>query len=125
MKNFATLAVIVVASLVVAVLAQPPERPKNQDPGATASQQPSADRAQTQAESKSHGEKQREEKNLKVHYLEVVTPSVNETCDALEQAHGVTFGEPIAELGNARTATLEGGGRMGVRAPLRETEEPV
>ena len=43
-----------------------------------------------------------------MHYLEIVTPSVNETCDALEKAHGVTFGEPIAELGNARTAKLGG-----------------
>ncbi len=62
---------------------------------------------------------------MKVHYLEIVTPSVNETCDALEKAHGVTFGEPIAELGNARTAKLKDGGRIGVRAPMRETEEPV
>jgi len=93
--------------------------------GATTSHQPSADREQTQAESKRLDEKQREENTLKVHYLEIVTASVNETCDALEKAHSVTFGEPIAELGNARAAELKGGGRIGVRAPMRETEEPV
>ena len=29
------------------------------------------------------------------------------------------------ELGNARTADLEDGGRIGVRAPMRDTEAPV
>lgn len=62
---------------------------------------------------------------LTVHYLEIVTASVDETCAALETAHGVTFGEPVAELGNARTAELRDGGRIGVRAPLRATEDPV
>lgn len=67
----------------------------------------------------------KEEKVVTVQYLEIVTPEVDATCDALGKLQGVTFGEPIAELGNARTATLEGGGRIGVRAPMRETEEPV
>lgn len=60
-----------------------------------------------------------------VQYLEIVTPDVEATCDALAQMHGVSFGEPVPELGNARTAALAGGGRIGVRAPMRETEEPV
>jgi len=46
-----------------------------------------------------------------------------ETCQALAQAHDVDFSKPIAELGNARTADLKGGGRIGVRAPLRESEK--
>lgn len=62
---------------------------------------------------------------MKIQYLEIVTPSVDETCDALAQAHGVVFSQPIPELGNARTADLADGGRIGVRAPMRETEEPV
>ena len=65
------------------------------------------------------------EKAMNVHYLEIVTPKAAETCDLLEQTHGVSFGEPIAEFGNARTATLNDGRRIGVRAPMRETEEPV
>lgn len=60
-----------------------------------------------------------------IQYLEIVTPDVNATCDALGQMHGVSFGEPDAGLGNARTAALEGGGRIGVRAPMREDEHPV
>ena len=62
---------------------------------------------------------------MKVHYLEIVTPEVEATCEALEAAHGVSFSEPVAELGGARTASLAGGGRIGVRGPLRETEQPV
>lgn len=72
-----------------------------------------------------HAEQPDSEAAMQIHYLEIVTPQVTETCDALEQAHGVTFGEPVAELGGARTAELAGGGRIAVRGPLRETEEPV
>ena len=60
-----------------------------------------------------------------IQYLEVVTPDVNATCDALERLHGVSFGEPDVGLGNARTAALKGGGKIGVRAPMREDEQPV
>ncbi|MEO1007391.1 MAG: hydroxylase [Planctomycetota bacterium] len=62
---------------------------------------------------------------MAVHYLEIVTPAVDETCTALAQAHGIQFGEPNPMLGSARTAGLKDGGRIGVRAPLRATEEPV
>ena len=65
------------------------------------------------------------ENTMNVHYLEIVTPDVDSTCAVLEQAHGVTFGEPVPTFGNARIAALASGGRMGVRAPMRETEEPV
>ncbi len=67
----------------------------------------------------------KKEKAMLVQYLEIVTADVDATCSALEELHGVGFGEPEAGLGNARTATLKGGGRVGVRAPMREDEEPV
>ncbi len=62
---------------------------------------------------------------MQVHYLEIVTPDVEATCGALEKIHGVTFGDPEAALGNARTATLAGGGTVGVRAPMHDAEDPV
>ena len=62
---------------------------------------------------------------MQVHYLEIVTPDVDATCGALEKLHGVSFSAPEAELGNARTAELAGGGLIGVRAPMHEMEEPV
>lgn len=66
-----------------------------------------------------------EEKPMVIQYLEIVTPDVEKTCEALAAAHGVAFGEPIAMLGNARTADLADGGRIGVRAPMRADEDPV
>ncbi len=62
---------------------------------------------------------------MQIYYLEIVTSEVDAVCAAYAAANGVQFGEPDAGLGNARTAALAGGGLVGVRAPLRETEEPV
>jgi predicted enzyme related to lactoylglutathione lyase len=62
---------------------------------------------------------------MKIQYLEIVTKEVDAVCAAYTAAHNVHFGEPDVGLGNARTATLAGGGLVGVRAPLRATEEPV
>lgn len=62
---------------------------------------------------------------MKIQYLEIVTKEVEAVCAAYAAAHKVQFGEPDAGLGNARTAPLEDGGLVGVRAPLRETEQPV
>jgi len=62
---------------------------------------------------------------MKIQYLEIVSPDVDAICKTYEQLHGVKFGEPDANLGNARTAKLPDGGLLGVRAPLRDTEEPI
>lgn len=66
-----------------------------------------------------------EEITVQIHYLEIVTPKVDETCAALAAQRGVTFSNPEPMLGNARVAELSGGGRIGVRAPLRDDENPV
>lgn len=58
-------------------------------------------------------------------YLEIVTPDVDGVCATYERTHGVTFGDGDPVLGGARTAKLAGGGLIGVRRPLRDTEEPV
>ncbi len=62
---------------------------------------------------------------MKIQYLEVVTKDVDAVCAAYASANNVKFREPVVELGNARTATLADGSLVGVRAPLRDTEEPV
>ena len=62
---------------------------------------------------------------MQIRYLEIVTPEVDATCEALASAHGAAFGEPVPELGHARTLELSNGGRIGVRAPMHESEEPV
>jgi len=62
---------------------------------------------------------------LTIHFLEIVTPDVDGACDLYSMMYGVTFGGPDRDLGGARTAHLDGGGMLGVRAPLRDTETPV
>lgn len=62
---------------------------------------------------------------MQVHYLEIVTPEVDTTCETLEKLHGVSFSAPEAGLGNARTAKLSNGGLIGVRGPMHESEVPV
>ena len=77
---------------------------------------PQEDKAPAQAE---------EAEGLKIEYLEIVTPDVEAMCELFGAVHGVTFGEPIAAFGNARTTQLAGGGRIGIRAPMRPDEAPV
>lgn len=63
--------------------------------------------------------------NYPIHYLEVVTPDVDAVCAAHAASSGAGFGEPVAELGGARTADLADGMTLGVRAPMHEAEEPT
>jgi len=62
---------------------------------------------------------------MKVHYLEIVSHDVDSVCKAYELAHSVKFSEPDAMLGGARTCVLHDDSIVGVRGPLRDTEEPV
>ncbi len=68
---------------------------------------------------------QEKEKTVQIQYLEIVTPDVEALCKQYSENHGVTFSEPVAEFGNARTATLSGGGKIGIRGPLRDNEAPI
>ena len=65
------------------------------------------------------------EEEMRVRFLEIVTPELEATVGMLEAVHGVTFGEAVPELGHARTAALRDGGVISVRAPMRATETPV
>lgn len=65
------------------------------------------------------------EDSMQTYYLEIVTPDVDAVCGAYAAAYGARFGDPNPALGNARTAPLSGGGLVGVRAPLRPSEQPV
>lgn len=63
--------------------------------------------------------------SMKIYYLEIVTPEVDALCAQYTKVHGVHFSEPDANLGGARTAQMDGGGMLGIRAPMRDTETPV
>lgn len=60
-----------------------------------------------------------------IHYLEFVSEDVAAQCAALESAHGLTFGDAVPELGNARVAEAPDGTLIGVRAPLADHETPI
>ncbi len=61
----------------------------------------------------------------RVHYVEIVCRDVAAQCAALERVHGLSFGPPIAELGQGRVAEVPDGSRISVRAPLAEHEQPI
>lgn len=62
---------------------------------------------------------------MKVQYFEIVTPDVDRLCAIHSAVTGVSFGKPVAALGNARTADMPDGARIGIRAPMNEGEVPV
>lgn len=62
---------------------------------------------------------------MKIHYLEIVTPDVDEMCSTYAQVHDVKFGQAVEVLGSARIAELEDGGYIGIRAPMHDAEEPI
>jgi len=62
---------------------------------------------------------------MQIQYLEIVTPDVDAVCGTYAKLHDVEFGESDQSLGGARTAKLANGGMLGIRAPLRATENPV
>lgn len=59
------------------------------------------------------------------HYLEIVTPDVQEMCTLYSILHGWSFGQAVPELGNARVAELPNGSLCGIRAPMHSTENPI
>ena len=62
---------------------------------------------------------------MKIQYLEIVTPEVDALCRQYSTIYDITFSDPDANFGGARTAKLDGGGLIGIRGPLRDTETPV
>jgi len=95
--------------------------------GCTPSPQGSQREAGDDPNSELTGDKQLSHKGrfVKIHFLEIVTPDVDAACILYSMMYGVTFGDVDQNLGGARTAELDGGGMLGIRAPLRDTETPV
>ncbi|MBM3976817.1 MAG: hypothetical protein FJ299_07485 [Planctomycetes bacterium] len=62
---------------------------------------------------------------MRIHYMEIVCRDVAAQCAAFERVHGLSFGAPDADLGQARVARASAGTLIGVRAPLAEHEQPI
>lgn len=60
-----------------------------------------------------------------VYCIEVVSPDPEGQCQTLAKLHGLSFGDPVAEMGGGRIATRNDGTMISVRAPLAEHEQPI
>jgi predicted enzyme related to lactoylglutathione lyase len=62
---------------------------------------------------------------MNVHYLEIVTNDADAMVRLYQRAHGLTFGPPDPDLGQARVATRADGTLVGIRKPLAAQERPI
>jgi len=67
------------------------------------------------------------ERNSKmaVHYLEIVSNDVDTLTGLYERMHGLSFGPPDPDLGQARVAARPDGTLVGIRKPLAAHEQPI
>lgn len=62
---------------------------------------------------------------MAMHYIEIVSSDAESLVSLHAQMHGVAFGAPDADLGQARVATLPDGTLIGIRKPLAAHEQPI
>jgi predicted enzyme related to lactoylglutathione lyase len=67
----------------------------------------------------------RENFKMAVHYLEIVSDDVDTLTALYQRMHGLSFGPPDADLGQARVATRADGTLVGIRKPLAAHEQPI
>lgn len=60
-----------------------------------------------------------------MNYIEIVSSEAEALVGVHEQMHGISFGGPDADLGQARVATLPDGTLLGIRKPLADHEPPI
>ena len=62
---------------------------------------------------------------MAVHYLEIVSNDVDTLTALYQRMHGLSFGPPNPDLGQARVTSQAGGGLIGIRKPLAAHERPI
>ena len=62
---------------------------------------------------------------MAVQYLEIVSNDVDTLTALYQHVHGLSFGPPDADLGQARVATRADGTMVGIRRPLAAHEQPI
>ena len=62
---------------------------------------------------------------MAVHYLEIVSNDVDTLTGLYQRMHGLSFGPPDPDLGQARVATQADGTLVGIRQPLAAHEQPI
>lgn len=62
---------------------------------------------------------------MAIHYLEIVSNDVDTLTGLYERMHGLSFGHPDPDLGQARVAARADGTLVGIRKPLAAHEQPI
>ncbi len=62
---------------------------------------------------------------MTLQYLEIVSNDADALTALYQRMHGLSFGSPDADLGQARVATRADGTLVGIRKPLAEHEQPI
>lgn len=62
---------------------------------------------------------------MAVHYLEIVSNDVDALAALYQRMHGLSFGTPDPDLGQARVASRADGTLVGIRKPLAAHEQPI
>ena len=62
---------------------------------------------------------------MAVHYLEIVSNDADALTGLYQRTHGLSFGPPDPDLGQARVATQADGALVGIREPLAAHEQPI
>jgi predicted enzyme related to lactoylglutathione lyase len=67
----------------------------------------------------------KENSNMTVHYLEIVSNDADMMIELYQNVHGLSFGPADPDLGQARIATKADGTLVGIRKPLAAHEQPI
>ena len=62
---------------------------------------------------------------MSVHYLEIVSNDADTLAQLYQRMHGLSFGPPDPDLGQARVAARPDGTLVGIRKPLAAHEQPI
>ena len=62
---------------------------------------------------------------MAVHYLEIVSDDADTLTALYQSMHGLSFGPPDPDLGQARVAARVDGTLVGIRKPLAAHEQPT
>jgi hypothetical protein len=62
---------------------------------------------------------------MAIHYVEIVSNDVDSLTGLYQRMHGLSFGPPDRDLGQARVATQADGALVGIRKPLAAHEQPI
>jgi predicted enzyme related to lactoylglutathione lyase len=71
------------------------------------------------------GIKTEENPTVVVHYLEIVSHDADTLTALYRRLHGLSFGPPDPDLGQASVATRTDGTLVGIRKPLAAHEHPI